>query len=115
MGRDFSRERLYDECEEFIEELLNDAGKPWYYSAKRDAERIFDKIPHALGIKELERYEFELEELKEKVKRRTHQEPFASFVDAKSQPVKFTPLFTLSLLPRHPFFLYRPVICRTYT
>jgi len=63
-------DELYDECELFMEELTDDIGKPWYYSAKKDVERIFEKIPHALGIKELERYEFELEELKEKVKRR---------------------------------------------
>ena len=60
---------LYAECEDFIEELIEDMGKPWYYSAKGRAERISEKIAHALDMKKLKVYEKELRSAKEKVKR----------------------------------------------
>ena len=70
MGRDFSRERdaLYDECEEFIEELLNDVGKPWY-PIKSRVEWILEQIPHASDIKKLEEYDRALKEARAEVER----------------------------------------------
>ena len=65
-ARDFvqKRKELYEECEDFIEQLLEDKGKPWYTFVKRDAERISEKIAHVRDIKDLERYEQDLKHLK---------------------------------------------------
>lgn len=60
---------LYDECEAFIEELIADVGKPWYYSAKNHAEILSEKIVHALDLKTLDAHAKELRKAKEKVKR----------------------------------------------
>lgn len=60
---------LFEECEDFVEVLIDDMGKPWYYSAKMHAERISDKIVHALDMKKLKVYEKELRRVKEKVRR----------------------------------------------
>jgi len=63
------RDMLYEECEDFIETLIEDMGKPWYYSEKGHAERISEKIAHALDMKRLKVYEKELRRAKERVKR----------------------------------------------
>jgi len=60
---------LHKECMEFIEELIEDMGKTWYYSAKRHAERLSEKITYALDMKKLKVYELELRRAKERVKR----------------------------------------------
>ncbi len=59
---------LYEECEDFIDELIEDTGKPWY-SAIDDAERLSEKIAHAVDMKKLKVYGKELRRAKEKVKR----------------------------------------------
>lgn len=60
---------LYDECEEFIEELVADIGKPWYHSAKSQAEILSEKIVHAQGLKALDMHTKAFRRAKEKVKR----------------------------------------------
>jgi len=57
---------LYEECEYFIDELIEDTGKPWY-SAIDDAERLSEKIAHALDIEKLAIYETELKRVKAEV------------------------------------------------
>ena len=85
-ARDFvqKRKELYEECEDFIEQLLEDKGKPWYTFVKRDAERISEKIAHVRDIKDLERYEQDLKRLKADIKRvKERVEQFGS-IDSKA-------------------------------
>jgi|GEM_PF-3119027 len=63
------QDMLHKDSMEFVEELIEDMGKPWYYSAKSSAERMCEKIAHALDMKKLKVYEKELRRAKERVKR----------------------------------------------
>jgi len=60
------RDTLYDDCENFIESLLEDWGKPWY-SLINDAERISEKIAHSRDSEKLKIQEANLNRLKAKV------------------------------------------------
>jgi len=57
------RDRLVAACGAFIDELVNDAGKPWQSFAKSSASRISLKITHARDRAELVIYEAELKRL----------------------------------------------------
>lgn len=61
-----TRDTLYEECEYFIDEFIEDTGKPWY-SAIDDAERLSEKIAHTLDIEKLAIYETELKRVKAEV------------------------------------------------